>query len=221
MPRSPAGIVIFGDVVDSRDEPTASVGFLRTLCRELEGLYDADKLASFGFTQGDELQGLLAPSADPFRAILHAGLHPDYRPIRWAIAAGRIEDGSGPATERTGEAFLAARQALEWARARRDRLVVRTGDPHADGLLDDLATLLVEHLDGLTGVQREATRLLAEDGLRQAQVADRLGVTRATVSVVAKRARARSIIRLARAIDTIFAAGVGEAVGAGRGGGRP
>ncbi len=213
MPGSPIGIVIFGDVVDSRDEPTASVGFLRTLCRELEEMYGADKVASFGFTQGDELQGLLRPTADPFRAILHAGLHPDYRPIRWAIAAGSIEHGSGPATERTGAAFLAARETLERARAQRDRLVVRSGEPHADALLDDLAPLLVEHLDSLTDAQREATRLLVEEGLRQADAADRLGVARATVSVVARRARARSIARLARALASIFAAGVAGSAG--------
>lgn len=213
MSGQPIGIVIFGDVVASRDEPAASVEFLRTLCRELEQLYGPDKLASFGFTQGDELQGLLRPTADPFRAILHAGLHPDYRPIRWAIAAGSIEAGSGPATERTGDAFLAARETLERARAQRDRLVARTGDPHADGLLDDLAPLLVEHLDSLTDTQREATRLLVEEGLRQAEAADRLGVARATVSVVARRARSRSIARLARALASIFAAGVdGSAV---------
>jgi hypothetical protein len=208
MPTQASGIVIFGDVVASRDEPAGSVEFLRTLCRELEQLYGSDKLASFGFTQGDELQGLLRTTADPFRAILHAGLHPHYRPIRWAIAAGPIENGSGPATERTGAAFLTARETLERARTRRDRLVARTGGPLADALLDDLAPLLVELLDSLTDAQREATRLLVGEGLRQAEAAERLGVARATVSVVAKRARARSIGRLARALAAIFASGV-------------
>ena len=51
-----------------------------------------------GLTQGDELQLLLAPGADPFRAVLRAGLHPDALPMRWAIVAGGIDPGSGPAT---------------------------------------------------------------------------------------------------------------------------
>jgi predicted DNA-binding protein (UPF0251 family) len=206
---SPVGIVIFGDVVESRDDPAASAEFLRTLCRELERLYGPDRLASFAFTQGDELQGLLRPTADPFRAILYAGLHRRYRPMRWAIAAGSIEAGRGPSTERTGEAFLVARETLDRARLRRDRLMARTGEPLADGLLEDLAPLLVELVDALTEAQREATRLLLLDGLRQAEVAERLGVARATVSVVARRARTRSIARLARALATIFASGVG------------
>jgi DNA-binding CsgD family transcriptional regulator len=210
---SAIGIVIFGDVVASRDEPAASVEFLRVLCRDLERLFTDDTLASFGFTQGDELQGLLRPTADPFRAILHAGLHRDHRPIRWAIAAGPIEPGRGPATERTGAAFITAREALERARVQRDRLVVRTGDPHADGLLADLAPLLVEHLDSLTDAQREATRLLVVEGLRQVETAERLGVARATVSVVARRARARSIARLARALAAIFRVGLRDNIG--------
>jgi DNA-binding CsgD family transcriptional regulator len=214
---APLGIVVFGDVVASRVEPAGSVAFLRTLCRELEKLYGRERLASFGFTQGDELQGLLARPADPFRAVLHAGLHPDYIPIRWAIAAGAIEPGTGPATERTGPAFVAARLALEQARAQRDRLVVRTGDPHADALLDDLAPLLVERLDALTPAQRDATRLLVEEGLRQSQVAERLGVARATVSVVARRAGSRSIARLARALARIVAEASTPAAGSTRG----
>ena len=58
------GIVLFGDVVESRDDPQASSAWLRTLSRALEERYPpAAWLAGFGFTQGDELQGLLAPSA--------------------------------------------------------------------------------------------------------------------------------------------------------------
>jgi predicted DNA-binding protein (UPF0251 family) len=216
MTGLPFGVVVFGDVVDSRDEPSASVDFLRTLCRELERMYEGERLASFGFTQGDELQGLLRTGADPFRAVLHAGLHEQHRPIRWAIVAGPVETGRGPATERTGAAFLAARDAIERARSQRDRLIAQTGDKTADGLLSDLAPLLVEHLDALTEAQRDATRLIVEQGLRQAEAAERLGVARATVSVVAKRARARSIARLSRALVTIFADGVGRAEAAAR-----
>lgn len=171
-------------------------------------MYGRDRLAPFAFTQGDELQGLLRPSADPFRAVIHAGLRTDRRPIRWAIVAGPIDQGTGPATERTGSAFLAAREAVERARTQRDRLIVISGDPESDALLADLGPLLTEHLDALTDAQREATRLLVEDGLRQAEAAERLGVARATVSVVARRARARSIARLSRALATILSSGI-------------
>jgi predicted XRE-type DNA-binding protein len=214
MTTGERAIVLFGDVVDSRMDPAAATAWLRTLCMELEMLYAEDRVAGFGFTQGDELQGLLAPSADPFRAVLHAGLHDGYRVMRWAVAAGPIEAGTGPATERSGQAFIAARQALGDARHHHDRLVVRTGDPRADALLDDIAPLLVELLDGMSDKQRVVARLLVGEGLRQAEAADRLGVARATISVVARRARARSIGRLTRALRTIFAEGIARSEGA-------
>ncbi len=214
MTTGERAIVLFGDVVDSRMDPAAATAWLRTLCMELEMLYAEDRVAGFGFTQGDELQGLLAPSADPFRAVLHAGLHDGYRAMRWAVAAGPIEAGTGPATERSGQAFIAARQALGDARLHHDRLVARTGDPRADALLDDLAPLLHELLDEMSDKQRVVARLLVGEGLRQAEAADRLGVARATISVVARRARARSIGRLTRALRTIFAEGIARSEGA-------
>src|SRR4051794_35889749 len=63
-------IVLFGDVVGSRRAPAAAAAWLRRLAAELDRLYAAEALASFGFTQGDELQGLLTASADPVRAVL-------------------------------------------------------------------------------------------------------------------------------------------------------
>src|SRR5437899_6545632 len=113
--------------------------------------------------------------------------------MRWAIAGGPVEQGSGPATQRTGDAFLRARAAITRARERRDGLVVVSGDPDVDGLLDDLAPVLSEMLGGLTERQRTVGRLMLVSSLRQAEVAERLGISRASVSVTAARARVRSI----------------------------
>ena len=66
------GLVLFGDVVESRRDSVASTAWLRDLVAELDGTYGDRRLAPFGFTQGDELQGLLAPDADPLDAILRA-----------------------------------------------------------------------------------------------------------------------------------------------------
>ena len=59
--------------------------------------------------------------------------------MRWAMVAGRVDAGSGPTIERTGEAFLAARDRIERAKVRRERLIAHTGDPGCDALLADLA----------------------------------------------------------------------------------
>jgi len=200
-------IVLFGDVVDSRLDPGTS-DYLRGLRDELDAAYPAERLAPTGFTQGDEIQLLLAPGADPFRAVVRAALRAESRTLRWACAAGLVEPGTGPATERNGPAFHAARDLLERAKARREGLFAETGDPAADALLADLGPLLPALLAELTARQREVGRLLLVDELRRAQAAERLGVSRATVSVIADRGRIRHVGRLASALATIFRDGV-------------
>jgi hypothetical protein len=208
-----AATVLFGDVVDSRHDSGAS-DYLRALRDDLDSAYPAERLAATGFTQGDEIQLLLVPDADPFRAVVRAGLDGDARGLRWACVSGLVEPGTGPATERTGPAFHAARDLLERAKARREGLVAVTGDPAADALLADLGPLLAALLDDLTARQREIGRLLLVDGLRRADAADHLRVSRATVSVIADRGRIRHIGRLANALEAIFRDGVARAAAA-------
>jgi DNA-directed RNA polymerase specialized sigma24 family protein len=107
-----------------------------------------------------------------------------------------------------------AREALARARTRRDDLVVSTGDADADALLEDLAPLLAVLLGDLSDRQRALARLLLVDGLRKADAADRLSVSRATVSVLADRGRVREIERLARALGRIVAVGVARTAAA-------
>jgi DNA-binding CsgD family transcriptional regulator len=208
------GIVLFGDVVRSRRDSGGSTAWLRTLVEELETAYPAsDRLADFEFTQGDEIQGLLASSANPVVAITRAGLHPDRRPMRWVIVGGEVDPGGGPATQRTGGAFLKARELLKDAGTRRDGLLMSSGDPTTDRLLDDLAPLLAELLADLTPRQRVIGRLLLVEGLRRSEAAVRLNVSRATISVAADRAHLRSLGRLAVALATLFASGQQAAAG--------
>jgi RNA polymerase sigma factor (sigma-70 family) len=206
-------IVLFGDVVDSRRAAAAASAWLRQLCFELEGLYGEDRLASFAFTQGDELQGLLLPTAEPIRAVMHASLHASARPMRWAVVRGMVERGEGPATEWGGDAFVQARELIETAKRQRDGLLMVSGDPRIDQLLGETAPVLSELLRELSPRQRTVARLALLEGLRQAEVAERLAVSRATVSVTSARARVRSIERMAAAVTMIFRTGVG-AVGA-------
>jgi len=202
------GIVLFGDVVGSRRDPTTAAEWLRDFTHRLTELYGDDALAPFGFTQGDELQGLLRTGADPLRAVLLGALDDEAPKLRWVIVAGPIAAGMGPAPERSGPAFLAAREAIERLRRQRERLLMITGDDRADVLLDDLAPVLGELLDELTIRQRTVVRLAVVDQLRQSEVAQRLNVSRATISVAFGRGRVRSIAALVHAIGLIFRDGV-------------
>jgi RNA polymerase sigma factor (sigma-70 family) len=201
--------VLFGDVVRSRADAPAGTAWLRELIAELETVYPRSaRLAPFAFTQGDELQALLRIEADPFEAVLRGTLDERALPMRWVIVAGAVEPGRGPATERTGPAFLAARTLLEQARARRDGLVVRVGDGPSDDVLAELAPLLADMLADLTDRQRSIARLMLVDRLRQSEVAERVGVSRATISVMAERARIRRIEGLLAVLRRIVADGI-------------
>jgi hypothetical protein len=217
MAHRKVGIVVIGDIVESRRDLRASSAWLARLVKDLNVRYGPERLAPFDFTQGDELQGLLASGADPFRAILVATLEEDRWPMRWAIAAGEVEPGRGPATRRTGTAYLAAREAAATARRERLGLVARSGDPGADRLLDDVTPVLADLLDDLSDRQRTIARLMLVEGRRQAEVAEILGIARATVSVAHGRGRLPAIERLLDAARHLLAAGiaaVGDRAGA-------
>ena len=203
---------MFGDVVRSRRDAPASTAWLRALAAELEAAYPPDeRLADFEFTQGDELQGLLAPGVDPFGIVLRAGLHSDRLPMRWVVVSGEVDPGSGPATQRTGPAFLRARERLTEASAQRVGLAVDSSDPRTNALLDDIAPALADLLGDLTERQRVVARLLLVEELRRSDAAAQLDVSRATVSVAADRAHVRSIGRLASVLSRLLAYGAARA----------
>lgn len=202
----PAALVLFGDVIRSRRDAPAATAWLRLLSANLTAAYPpADLLAPFEFTQGDEIQGLLAVAADPTVAILRAALHADAIPMRWVVVAGPVDPGHGPATQRSGAAFIAARERLASAATRRERLAVVSGDTPTDEILDGVAPVLGELLAELTDRQREIAWPILIEGLRRAEAAERLGVSRATVSVAADRAHLRSLGELARVVRTLLA----------------
>jgi len=212
--NSNRALVIFGDVIHSRRDPAGSSAWLRALCADLQSAAGHLALAPFGFTQGDELQGLLQPGADPVGLVLRAALAEDARPMRWVIALGLVEAGLGPATQRTGTAFVAARAALDEARRQRTSLRIVTGAASVDALLDDLAPVLGSALEQLSPSQRRVARLILVEGLRRSEVADRLEVSRATVSVAANRGGIPSLERLSRAIRTLIERSLAGELGA-------
>jgi RNA polymerase sigma factor (sigma-70 family) len=199
------GLVVIGDAIGSTRDSAGTADWLRGLAAELDVAYDGSTMAPFGFTRGDEVRGLLRPEADPIRVVLHATLAESARPIRWALTWGEVDPAPSwePASGRSGPACGAAESMIEEAKRRRERLLIRTGDAESDALLAGMAPALMDMLAELTPTQRHVARLAVIEGLRQSEVAERLGVRRATISVSFARARISSIDALAGAIRAV------------------
>lgn len=217
--NSTLGICLFGDVVGSRVGARAATAWLERLRAHLE-VTCPHRLAPFDFTQGDEIQGLLPIDADALTPVLDAVLRPHGPPhgvprMRWAIAAGRIDPGEGPATKRTGPAFLVARDLMTSARRDGDGLRCASGEAAIDALLDDIAPVLASLIDRMTDRQREVLQLQSIERLRQEEIAGRLGVSQPAISGVLARAGARDVARLAAAVRTLLGDGIGSSLGSG------
>ncbi len=207
------GVVVFGDVIASRDAPSNATGWLGSLSRSLDEAYRDERLASFEFTQGDEIQGLLRPGADPFRAVVSSMLRPGGGPdgvprMRWVAVLGKVDPGRGPATHRTGPAFVRARALLTQARSDRDGLLCETGDPTVDAYLAGTAPTLAAIIERMTDRQRQVARLALVDGLKRSEIAERLDVARPTISVSYARGDVRNLSRLLDALRRMWADGV-------------
>jgi hypothetical protein len=193
-------LVLLGEAAGSARERPAATAWLRDLAAELDEAYGEACLAPFELTDEGRIVGRLAPGADPMVGLLRAGLSPGWRPLRWVCVWGRPPAGGGSAAKEAGDAVDRAREAMAAAAIARDRLVLLTGDPAVDELLADMAPAMVDLLEGLTKHQRVVARMALIEGLRQAGVAQRLDIRRATVSIAFVRARVHSIGRLAEAI---------------------
>jgi DNA-binding CsgD family transcriptional regulator len=203
--RAERGIAVIGDALERRTAGPASRAGLRALAARLDGAYRDDRLAGFSVA-GGRLTGVLRGDADELGVVMVAGLGDDGPRLRWALVEGELGPAGDGARPLAGALVADARRTLELARLRRERLLIRTGEPGADRLLDGLAPLLGELLDELTDRQRVVARMLLLDGLRQADVADALGVSRATISVLVGRGRIRSIERLVASIRAVVGA---------------
>jgi DNA-binding CsgD family transcriptional regulator len=203
--REPCAIAVVGADVEELDGRPVAAARLASLRSSLDAAFPGGLLAPFELGSG-RIVGLLAPGIDPLRPVLVGSVGDGAVRLRWGIAQGALASGRGGIARRARALTAGADDAIDLGRARRDHLVVRTGVEGADRLLDGIAPLLVELLDDLTDRQRTVARLILLDGLRQSDVADALGVSRATVSVMVGRGRIRSVERLAGAIRAVMSA---------------
>lgn len=178
--------VITADQIDSRNTQDAAA---ETLAEVNATLGDALELPAER-TAGDEIQALTDDAAAALTLMLMLVRHE-----RWSIGLGigTVELPLADSTRAsTGEAFFAARDAIETAKSGSLRFAAAAGPSVNEQMTSDFEafmSLLILVLDRRTRGGWEVYDLLAE-GLSQAQASSRLGITAGAVSL---RTRAAGI----------------------------
>jgi len=194
-------IIITADQIDSRSTPDAVGAVLAELNdRDSPGLLlPADR------TAGDEIQMVAASGADALAIILRLT-----RSRQWSVGCGVgavREPLAASVRESSGDAFIAARAAVDLAKKRPTRFSLQAASPGpAGGDAEAVIDLLLAIRDRRSAEGWELHDLL-EAGLTQAEAAAQLGITPQAASKRKKAAELRgeqaALAPLARLIDGV------------------
>ncbi len=200
--------VITADQVDSRLTTDAAAGALETITRE----HGDNLVLPPDRTAGDEIQALTDDPATAYRLTLLLT-----RDGRWSVGLGigAVRRPLGDSTRAsTGEAFFAARAAIDAAKRNPTRFALRTeGGEGAEGTSENaLRPEDVEALVALVLALREKrtdkgweVHDLLEAGSTQAEAAGALGITQGAVSMRARTGSSREEFAASEAIVRLLA----------------
>ena len=191
-------IVITADQVDSRSTPDLVGAALLDLNgdRDIRLALPADR------TAGDEIQMLATGGADAVGVILRLT-----RTRRWSVGCGvgAVREPLAPSIrESSGDAFIAARSAVERAKKRSLRFALDTSRESQSGTdVEALVDLLLSLRDRRSDEGWELYDLLAT-GITQAEAAEVLGITPQAASNRARSAELRSEAPAVAALGRLF-----------------
>lgn len=177
--------VLTVDQVDSRHAPTDAVA---PILAERDAWREAGAVLGPDRTAGDEFQAVFEDAGAALETALRLR-----RDGGWSVGIG-VGDVRSPLPDTTGEAtgtaFLAARAAVEAAKRAPHRLAVVAPDEAAAEGVTALIGLLLE-LRSRRSAEGWEVADLAEQGLTQAAMAERLGVTPQAISLRSRAAGVR------------------------------
>ncbi len=109
--------------------------------------------------------------------------------VRMAIGIGRMEHEAAAITERNGEAFVNSGSRFDQLKDEKRRLALRSPWPDFNADMDLYLRLASVFMDQWTPLSAEViAMLLPEPGLKQATIAQRLGISQSSVSDRVSRA---------------------------------
>ncbi|RUR01041.1 DNA-binding protein [Labedella endophytica] len=197
--------VITADQVDSRSHDDA----VSTALARIEAIAPEGLLLPAERTAGDEIQALTDDADTAYRLVLELS-----RDGRWSIGVGigpvRLPLGDSTRAS-TGEAFFAARAAIDAAKRTPSRFALRVEpEPAPDPLavraedVEALMTVVLALREKRTDKGWEVHDLLAA-GATQSRAASALGITQGAVSMRARTGSSREELAASEAIVRLLA----------------
>ncbi len=196
--------VITADQVDSRHQ----IDIAAATMRQLTAAIGSGLVLPVDRTAGDEIQLLLSTAPDALTAILALT-----RSTQWSVGCG-VGEITLPlakhAREASGDAFIAAREAVTDAKKRDTRFALRCAQPpgaDADGVADTEALIdLLLHLRASRSREGWEIYDLLLDGRTQAAAAKKLGITPQAASRRTQVAAVRADFAAVSALENRLAA---------------
>lgn len=175
--------IITGDIAGSR-RAKAPGKWLEPLKRVLGSLGSAPQ--DWEIYRGDAFQVEVRNPEDALRAALRIKAAVKCEKdldVRMAIGIGRTEHAAPVITERNGEAFVHSGSRFDQLQDEKRRLAIRSPFPELDRDMDIYLRLASVIMDRWTPLSAEViSMLLSEPDLKQAAIAERLGISQSSVS---------------------------------------
>jgi len=188
-------LVLLGDIIGSKklSQLDAVLDKLQRVLQDINKEYAASVITRFGIVRGDELQGLLKPSADVYRIVNTIAERMSPVKIRFGIGHGALAEPKNAKKrdpDLAGSAFDKACEALELARDIKGYAVILQSDQLNPERLEEI-NFILRLLAVIRNLWSDRFFQIVPHlraGKKQADIAGQYGITQPYISEIKKQA---------------------------------